>query len=195
MYKRQPPGPPPEGEERAAAATSESDDPWLGGSVSLIANGDLGSIVGPAIGIGGAAGLRIAMVRIEAGGSYWAPQEKQIDGSGAGGAFDFATGYIQAGPGWSWGRLGIVGVAGVELGSLRARGINVDRQDTASVLWVAARAGGVLTVALVNPLALRFDLGLAIPFDRPRWVLDDIGVVGRPAPVIGRLGLGLEVAF
>lgn len=196
--QREPKPPPPEPTLEPAesdATSGDDDEAWLGGSVALLATGDIGSLVGPAIGIGGAAGLRLAMIRIEAGGRYWFPQQERIDSSGAGGAFDFATGYLQAGPGLRWSRLRLVGMAGVELGSLRAQGINVDRQQTASLLWVAARVGGAFTVTLASPLALRVDLGLAIPFDRPRWVLDDIGVVDRPAPVVGRLGGGLEATF
>ncbi|NUO52845.1 MAG: hypothetical protein HOV80_28705 [Polyangiaceae bacterium] len=201
--KKQPPAsnrtePPKDREPKDSSKTSDSDSDgegsWLGGAVAALVSADIGALPVPTVGFGGAAGLQLAWMRIELAGRYWLPQSETLEG-GAGGNFEFATGELRGCPGYTWKPVTVGGCAGVELGRMAAEGFGVDRAEEASALWAAARLGGLVSVQVVGPLALRLDLGVSIPFDRPRWVLDRVGLVDQPAPVTARGETGAELRF
>lgn len=176
------------------AEEPEDEEPWLGGAVAALVSGDIGALPVPTVGFGGAAGLQVGWMRIELAGRYWLPQSETL-ASGAGGNFELATGELRGCPGYTWKPVTVGGCAGVELGRIAAEGFGVDRSEEASAFWAAARLGGLVSVEVVGPLALRLDLGVAIPFDRPRWVLDRVGLVDQPAPVTARGETGAELRF
>jgi hypothetical protein len=160
-----------------------------------LASADAGALPSVAIGFGGALGLDLGPVRVELGGGYWLPQSQAVAPDGAGGDFDFASGYLQGCPGWRSGRWRLGGCGGLELGWMRAQGTGVVRLGEASALWAAVRFGAVGTVLIIEPLALRLDLGALVPLSRPVWVLDNVGVVDQPGPVTARVALGIEFVF
>jgi hypothetical protein len=198
---RPPPSSPPRTEdpEKGEASGDEAEGSedgaaWLGGAVAALVSADIGALPVPTVGFGGAAGLQLGWMRLEVAGRYWLPQSETV-GGGAGGDFEFASGELRGCPGWTYHPVTLGGCAGVELGRMAAEGFGVDRTEEASLLWAAARLGGLVSVAVVGPLALRLDVGMSIPFDRPRWVLDGIGVVDQPAPVTARGETGAELRF
>lgn len=180
-----PPPKPPEG------------DDLIGGAIAAMVSGDVGARPRIGLGLGGMGALRIAWFRIELEGAYWLPQSSYLGAdAGPGGRFDFASGALVAGPWWRFGEVFAAGPrAGIEVGWMRARGLNVDRPAEATLVWAAARVGGQTSVTLVDPLAFRLALGFCIPFDRPRWVLDGLGDLGRPSGVTGRADAGLSLQF
>ena len=105
------------------------------------------------------------------------------------------AGGLAGGLGWELGPVELGPRAGLELGRIHAAGFGVDHPGEASVLWVALRAGASGTLAVAGPLGLRLDLGLAVPLSRPRWVLERVGPVDRPAAATARGALGLEARF
>ncbi len=175
----------------------DDDARFLGGAVAVTVGGDLGARPELGLGFGAMGALRLAWFRIELEGAYWLPQSSYLGAEpGPGGRFDFVSGALLAGPWWRWGEIFAAGPrAGFELGWMRARGLEVDRPEDATLVWMAARLGGRASVTLLDPLAFQVAVGVAIPFDRPRWVLDGLGDLGRPSVVTGRADAGLSLQF
>ena len=188
-----PPGPPPPPED-------ETDDAIpIGGSFAALINVDAGVLPNVGVGFGGAAALHLGPVRLELAGSYWLPQTVTLNAAGAGGEVSYAAGSLSACPGFRADRLYGGGCAGIELGWLGAEAIGVDVVGEADQLWASARLGALGAVRLGGPVWLRLELGVTIPFTRPRFRLERVpeagGVVNQPGIVSARAAGGLEVAF
>jgi hypothetical protein len=115
--------------------------------------------------------------------------------AGAGGALTFFAGGVSAGPRLTRGIFEAGVCVGVEVGQLRAAGFGVSNPGEASALWVGARSG-ITFAALVTPwIAFRLDLLAVVPTDRARWLIDEVGEIGRSDAVSARGKVGAEIRF
>jgi hypothetical protein len=78
---------------------------------------------------------------------------------------------------------------------MSGRGVGINHPDAGRALWLAAGAGVTLAIPLGARLAAVLGLDLVVPLRRPRFIIDDLGAVHRPAAVTGRAALGLELAL
>ena len=85
---------------------------------------------------------------------------------------------------------------GGEIASLHAEG-SATKAVIANTLYFEALAGGTLGVRLTGAWVLRLDLGGAVPFDRPTFVVQGAaaGPVHRPGALAGRAAIGIELRF
>jgi hypothetical protein len=86
--------------------------------------------------------------------------------------------------------------AGLELGRLAGIGTGVPEPRRGSALWVAPLVQ-VAGFWAVPDTALRLGVLLTggVPLNRDEFALTGIGTVYRPPNLVGRLSLGLDVAF
>jgi len=85
--------------------------------------------------------------------------------------------------------------SGVQADWLLAQGFGVDDRRQATALSLAVDFGTTLSLPLAGGLALSWSLDGVVPTARPRFVLDNVGVVFE-RPVVGvRTTLGIELAF
>ena len=184
--------------ETPDAATGDDAREAAGSLDWLMAIG-LGVEAGPLPGIGVgptlAVGLETGALRLEAHGRYLPASRALVDNhdsaagdvsllaAGVRGCLRAVEGTVEAGP-----------CVGAEAGALSAEGSGVSSPGEATAPWVAASAGGWLGVEIAPWLALRAEVEVAVPFNRPAFVIDGIeGEVHRPAAVAGRATLGAEV--
>jgi hypothetical protein len=181
---------------------ASSGRPRIG--VRVAAMGDAGSLPRAAIGVRAGARVRWPRWLVGAHGSYLPSVAGRLEGRpGTGGDVSMATGGVE-GCGLPWvspttrrrlGDLGLRLCLAAELGVMSASGVGVDAPAEGSALAALGEAAAGLDLWLAEPVLITFDLGLAVPFTRPFFFLNDIGDVHQPGPVRGRMGLGLEVTF
>ncbi len=152
---------------------------------------EMGLLPGPALGPQAALGLSQGAWRLELGATLLLPRHAELGRSpGPSSEIDWLGG--QLGLCRSWGRhLGTC--LGAELGQLSGTGAGVDEPAAARGWWLAASAGARLQGLLARRAALSLQLGLelAAALARPEFGFDELGVLHRPAPVSGRLFLGV----
>jgi hypothetical protein len=142
------------------------------------------------------AGIDSRYVRAEAVTTYDAPQLRLIDQEArAGAVFDVWT-VGARGCGVARVRTLVFPVcAGVELGSLRARGEGLDIGRRVSLLHARATVGGGLSWSATRWLELRAEVAGLITLSPWRVVIDDLGEVHRSRPVGVRAALGFAAVF
>jgi hypothetical protein len=156
--------------------------------------GDTGALSSPAAGGGPTFGIVYHWLRIEASGVGWLPQAAASETrASAGGDFTFLSAALDGSVLLLLEPVEIGPYAGLEIGRMHAEGFGVDRPGEGSIVWAAARVGVGAAWSFTPLMALRLQLGAVVPFDRPRWILDNVGLIHRPGPVTGRLSLGLEL--
>lgn len=85
---------------------------------------------------------------------------------------------------------------GVDVGQLSGTGFGVATVREGTALWLSPRVeGGLYWAVPATELRLGAQLSAAAPLNRDEFVLDRIGAVHRPAPVVGRAGLGLHLTL
>jgi hypothetical protein len=91
--------------------------------------------------------------------------------------------------------LEIAACAGLELGDLHGQGLGVRSPLPADGIWFAATALGRASWRIAPSFRVFLDLGLAIPFVRDQFTLDNIGTIHQAGSVEGRASLGPELRF
>jgi hypothetical protein len=90
---------------------------------------------------------------------------------------------------------------GMGAGSIRARGTGVAHPADDRSVWVSAGAAVTTVLPISGRFALRFRLALGAPFNRPRFVLNELGpeeetrTAFRPEPLFGTFSLEPELRF
>jgi hypothetical protein len=85
---------------------------------------------------------------------------------------------------------------GAQVGSMHARGVGaLQRSDETRLPFAAGNAAAALMYAPARYLAVGIGLEMIVPFTRPGFVLDDLGLVYRTGPIGGRAWAGLEARF
>jgi len=159
---------------------------------------DLGAMPEPALGLTASVAIANPFGRIELAGTYWFDQHgAAASRPSTGGDFSFVSAAALLCPTLVHGVVELSACAGIELGRMHAVGTGVRDSAEETLLWLAARAGGTGTWRLARPFGLRLELGAAVPFMRPRWVLGrgTVYEVDRPAALDARASLGGELRF
>jgi hypothetical protein len=175
----------------------------FGGGVGL--GGDLGSLGEPAAAVSAWGSFWSERLRVDATFAYLPPVRVPIAARPtAGGALSLFAGGVAVCPAlWPWRAarplwalpFSLSACLGVEAGQIRAAGYGAERAGAGTALWLAPRAAASFVAAVNGPLAMRLDVGAAAPLVRPSFVLEHVGLVHRPSPVVGRAGVGLELRF
>jgi hypothetical protein len=150
-----------------------------------------GPMAALAAAIGGRVSLFGARWRVEIGGRWATP--RRIESNGAAGIFDA---WVVEGRGCfvpTVRRLEFPLCPGVELGSVRGRGVPPTSEPLdRSFLWVAPSLSQALSWAPVERVAIGIELGLVVPVTRGGFVVGDSTINGL-ALVGGRALLNLEL--
>lgn len=149
-------------------------------------------------GLGGGVGWK--WLRAEAIAALSLPREVRATENDVGArmlAFDVAA---RVG-GSTSGRIAVGGMAGVEIGALRATGLDVDSPQTAGDVWIAATLGPIVTIAIARRLAFFAGLDGVVALRRPRFAIrertasSDGEIVFRPRAGGARVWIGFGVRF
>lgn len=171
-------------------------------SLSLSALLDVGSLPAPSPGAALQASVAWGRFELRAVGLLLFQQHTDVPGQSApapgadlqlfaGGLLGCTTPFGAARSG-----LALPACLGLELGRVSGVGTGVTSPRSGSALWAAPRVD-VGTVWNVPGSTLNLSLTLtgATPLQRSRFTLTDIGTVYTPSSVVGRLSLGVGIAF
>jgi hypothetical protein len=123
---------------------------------------------------------------------FFPPRHASVPASAAGGDLFMASGGGQLGYLWQLHRLGLGPIAGAELQWLHGEGANVDAPQSADVMLVSVQAGARVSLVFSRSWALVAGAAVALPVNRPRFVVDGVGPVHRPDAWGVRFGFGVE---
>jgi hypothetical protein len=189
-------------DEAPAPFASETPSNALRPFLSLSALIDVGSL--PAPGAGAALQASVAWGRFEvrAQGLLLFQQHADVPGESApapgadlqlfaGALLGCTTPFARARSGFA-----LPACLGLELGRVSGIGTGVTSPRSGSALWAAPRVdlGAVWTVP-DSTLNLGLTLTGAVPLQRSRFTLTEIGTVYTPSSVVGRLSLGIGIGF
>jgi hypothetical protein len=183
-----PPAPPTPSKDHASSSVHAA--------VLVEMGADLGTLPKAAYGFALASALLLGPARVEGYGSYWPAQPARATGSSsAGGLLRLALGGARvcyAGP---RGVFELAGCAGFELGVLHGEGFGVVYSRATDSLWIAGSLGVRASFELTPRLRLAVDVGIAVPFRRDEFVLDQLGTLHQTSAVVGRALGGPEIRF
>ena len=115
--------------------------------------------------------------------------------AGAGGRVDLIVGTLGTCRLVTRGSVEVAPCMAVEVGRLHAVGFGVTDPGAGAALWGAWRGGLHVGWPTTGRLGVSGRAEVVVPFVRPRFVLENVGAVHRPAPVGGRLLAGVEYRF
>jgi hypothetical protein len=156
----------------------------IGGSVSVLS--------GPLkIALAGRYGLSEPEARVQFG----TPPPNSSAGGAPGGRFRLVSGSLAACDTLARGAVDFGICGSLDVGRVRAEGIDIERVEVRDGLWVALSLGGFASWNPSSRVAIPLELGLVVPLSRYRFVLDNVGEVFPPPALGGRATLGVELRF
>jgi hypothetical protein len=187
--------------DRSPSDASHTDELALAPALAAFFLVDSGSLPHPGIGTGLGAALHTPRLALRAQGALLFEQHVALESgaSAAGADLSLVLGSLSG----CWAALGSFrasfagfACAGWELGSLRAVGSGVDTPLRGGQLWSAPRVDAGVSWALGRSW-LRGTLQLSglAPLKRDDFFIRDVGGVHRPPGAVGRLTIGVDVAF
>lgn len=183
-------------EARAAPATKPREDiSTTSLRLALRAFGalDVAALPAPSPGLGGAVGLSIDDLRIEAFGAWFSDQRALVASNGDAGAdVRLVLGGLRGCYTVARDPLEIGACGGFEAGSLSASAVGVRSPGDGTALWLAPELGVVAAHPFTPQLAIVLDVSVLAPLGREHFELRDVGEVYRPRAVTARTTLGLE---
>jgi hypothetical protein len=188
--------PPDLGVERpiaVAAPAAVVRHEW-GGGVRMIGLSGVGAL--PRVGLGGelAAYVRRGELFVELAGAGWR-RSTQVVHPGAPGRVDVHLQDAALRLGWGPEQLPIRTWIGAELGAIEGEGVALEEPHIGTAVWVSAAAGFGVAWPVMRRARVVGLVELAVPLDRPRFVLRTGSEVFRPEAVAARYGLGLEIGW
>ena len=184
-----------------AAETSRDMDAWVP-SLSAELLVDAGTLPSATLGATVGAALGVGRIEIKALGTLLFEREVEVPGGLSTNAAA-TLGFVGAGllactplfreaTGWLSSRACL----GWELGQLTGEGKGVARPERGRTFWSAPRADIAGRLALAGtPWGVRMALAAEVPLERDDFTLGPDTVVHRPAPIVVRAALGVDVAF
>ncbi|MEZ4297347.1 MAG: hypothetical protein R3B70_20450 [Polyangiaceae bacterium] len=165
--------------------------------------GDAGSLPSIAPGVRAGLSLGIGAYRVRAAFEGWPSSKRSLQDRPLAGAevrlLAFAADGCRRLLPWSdGGSVAAFGCVGLELGEMQGQGYGVSVPASGGALWAAPRMSLGAELSLARWVALTLDVGIAVPVDRRRFVLDlseGREVVHTPSEVSGRAGLGLALRY
>jgi hypothetical protein len=185
----------PEPPQVVAEPTPAESPPALQVPVTVAALADAGALPHTGFGLGLGAGLgRGPWLIVGQGAFLFSPEARAADSGG--GRFRLIIGAILACLDHRFAQVGILGCAGAEAGVIQAEGIGINRPRSRNVGWGAA----LLELGLVRRLNATVSLflrgGVALPWSRPTFTLNnDTLAVHRSDVISGRLAVGALFDF
>jgi hypothetical protein len=193
MENRQPPD-----EDRSVRIAVHAPEPeppqvWGGGVRTL---GISGVGAQPRVGVGGelAAYARHQALYAELAQQWWLPSSRTLH-SGAPGRVDIRLQATALRLGWGPASLPLRGWVAGELGSIEGKGIALNNDHIGTAMWVGVGGGVGVAWPMTPRVRLVGVIEVAVPFQRPRFVLQDGTDIYRPDQATARCGLGLEVGW
>jgi hypothetical protein len=162
--------------------------------------GDGGALPQPAVGASVGLALRAGRVAVRVSGTLLLDQNvrrvssQRIGGAEVGLGFGTLQGCTDGiGAPMSW---ALPVCVGLDVGQLWGRGVDVARSRRAASWWVAPRLDAGLFWAIPGT-TLRAGgwLTASAPLKRDEFVVDDVGVVHRPGPLVGRVAVGIDASL
>lgn len=195
--------PPPPAHEDDSTSCVMTNRPRIG--VGVAAVGGVGSLPSATGGVALGLSVNLRSWRFEAYGEGWLSRSATASSpEGAGGDFSLLDVGLR-GCITSNGQVFVGACAGIEVDHVHAQGYGITREDTASRVWLAPRAGGRLGVRITENLELPLEIDLLVPLTRPSFALESasaldgpasrVDTIFRPAPVAARASLGLAFLF
>jgi hypothetical protein len=186
----EPPPPPPP----APSAPSAPGRPRFVIGVTTAVS--LGALPGVGVGFGGHAGILAGRFQADLSAAYWPARTATLAARPTvGGDFRLAAGDARACVAVLRAPVELGPCVGLEVGSMSADGFGVRSPGSGSALWIAPLAEAALALPLGRLFALRLDVGVLAPVERPPFVLENVGPVFGASAVVGRAALGAEVRF
>jgi hypothetical protein len=157
---------------------------------------DLGVIAPVAGGMAAGAGVRFTSLELTARAAWLPKRRSRVDGQNKGGDFQFLSGDARVCRLLALSKaLKLAPCVGLELGLVAAQAFGTVEQNDPNVLLFAPFASALLRLSISRGLSLRFDAGVAVPLFRPRFTLENVGIVRRVPAVTGRFGAGVEASI
>ena len=155
---------------------------------------DTGTLPSTAPGVDLEGNLQRGSFRLTLLGAWFVSRD--VSGAGGiGGTFQLAFGGALSCLAPTWGRWTPLTCAGLEVGRLAGTGVGVARPETGAALWRAARAELGVRAVLGGSAAVVLRAGVAIPLERPAFVLDQSELVYQPSRMAVRATAGIELGF
>lgn len=190
-----------EREGRPSAARPATRRPTPPGGARAIVGGLGGDLAGdhgtlPALGwSGGFFGyIGYGSWRAELGAAFW-PRNRADDTSlrGAGASISLRVAGVRGCSSLSFLSIDWIDACfRLEAGALHAAGYGILRPATSDGLWLAGLVGLTARVSEAGPLRVRGTVELGPPLRYPAVTIEGLGQVYAPAPLVVRLGFGLE---
>lgn len=194
---RPPPGPrspPPAASPRAGADRAPRRRP--GFAVGPIGAASIGALPRVGAGVGGRVGVLVGRFRADVSGSYWPAQTATLANRPTAGAdVRLIAGAGSACYAVLRAPFELSPCVGLEVGSMAATGFGVRWPGGGSALWIAPLAQAAAALPIGQHFAVRLDLGVLVPVERPPFVLAGAGTVYTAAALVGRATLGVELRF
>ena len=94
-----------------------------------------------------------------------------------------------------WGPVRIAPCVHLELASMHAKSFGVTRNGEGRHFWLGGRLGPILLWSPLRWLDLTAELGAVVAPIRPRFIIENVGVVHQPSLFGLRIALGAGVRF
>lgn len=165
-----------------------------GGGVQLLALSGVGAL--PQINLGGeiAGFVRRADKFAALGLSRWVPQGKPL-APGAPGGVEVSLDILTLRAGWGPSTLPLRAWLLGEIGRLQGTGVALEDERTAGAPWMALGAGLGVGWPMSDHARLVGTFEIAVPLQRPRFMLDRGSDLYQPGAAAARCALGLEVGW
>jgi hypothetical protein len=188
-----PPGPPPPSSSTSPDARQRS---WrlLAAAPELAV--DFGPLPRPTFGIGASVGVESGRASLRLVGHWSTMQRLASVASGYGAELRYAALGLWACHEFSSGAVSAAPCLQATASWLHAKGYGPYlKAEQKNELWLGLGAGGIARVRLRDWLSLILGAGARVELSRPKIVLEQVGTLGRLAPVAATLSVGPEWIF
>lgn len=183
--------PPSRPRPRPRPRPDESERTEVHGIAGLRAAGDVGTLPAPTMGVGAVFDLVIGRARLEADGTAWLPRTADADREGSGAEVGLLSAALHGCVALLWTSVVVDACFGGEGGRSSGNGVGIAHPRQAVGPWWALLGGVAVRAPGNGPITTWFLLEAGVPLVRSEVVIDEVGVVHEPAPVIGRAALSL----
>ncbi len=165
-----------------------------GGGVQLLALSGVGAL--PQINLGGELSgyVRRADKFVSLGIGRWVPQSARL-APGAPGGVEVKLDTLTLRGGWGPSALPLRAWLLAEVGSIAGTGVGLEAERTADSRWTALGAGLGVGWPMSEHARLVGTFEIAVPLERPRFMLERGADLYQPGAVAARCALGLEVGW
>jgi hypothetical protein len=155
---------------------------------------DFGSVADVAVGPGIGVAIRFRSLEASLDG-VWLPARRTLATPGKGGDISLAAASLRGCYRPLSGTLEALGCAAFELGSIDGEGVGTVVRTHRSGLWAAPGAAAVIRLRLGSRFLLALGAGALVPIEPIDFTLDNVGLVRRVPPLVGRGDAGIQAHF